>query len=36
MGVKPAASCSGFKTGIAAMVVQFGFAMIRLGIEASA
>ncbi len=32
----PAASCSGFSTGIAAIVVQFGFATIPFGIESSA
>ncbi len=29
--VRPASSCSGRSTGIAAMVVQFGFAMMPLG-----
>ena len=29
--VRPAASCSGLSTGIAAMVVQFGLAMMPLG-----
>ena len=29
--VRPASSCNGFNTGIAAIVVQFGLAMIRFG-----
>ena len=29
--VRPAASCNGFNTGIAAMVVQFGFAIMPFG-----
>ena len=29
MRTSPASSCSGLSTGIAAMVVQFGLAMIR-------
>ena len=33
---KPAATCKGFNTGIAAMVVQLGFATIPLGIVSNA
>ncbi len=36
MRTRPASSCSGLSTGIAAMVVQFGLAMIRPGTPASA
>ena len=33
---RPAATCNGFNTGIAAIVVQLGFATMPLGIERSA